>query len=81
MPRTFTPTSGVQYSGIWTMQQVNAAKDDYSRWFVAATSPHMHNGKYELGDTYASEIKNYGTLVQADPLWIEQYHTPSKVQA
>jgi alpha-tubulin suppressor-like RCC1 family protein len=25
MPRTFVPTSGVQYSGIWTMQQVNAA--------------------------------------------------------
>ena len=22
----------------------------YARWFVAATSPHMHDGGYELGD-------------------------------
>ena len=34
----------------------------------------MHGGAYELGDTYAHEIKNYGTLIQGDPLWIEQYH-------
>ena len=48
-------------------------KDPYARWFVAATSPHMPEGAYELGDTYAGEIKQFGQLVAADPEWIEQY--------
>ena len=42
-------------------------KDPYARWFVAATSPMMQGGGYEMGDTYAQEIKNFGQLVDADP--------------
>jgi hypothetical protein len=49
------------------------AKDPYARWFVAATSPLMHDGQYEMGDTYAAEIKKYGQLVLADDGWMEAY--------
>ena len=48
-------------------------KDPYARWFVAATSPMMHEGSYELGDTYAAEIKQYGQLILADDGWLDQY--------
>ena len=48
-------------------------KDPHARWFVAATSPMMHEGSYELGDTYAAEIKQFGQLVLADDGWLEQY--------
>ena len=48
-------------------------KDPYARWFVAATSPMMHEGSYELGDTYAAEIKQFGQLVLADDGWLDQY--------
>ncbi len=55
------------------------AKDPHARWFVAATSPMMHvdhlTGEtcYELGDTYAREIKQMGQLVDADPEWRDEY--------
>jgi hypothetical protein len=49
------------------------AKDPYARWFVAATSPMMHEGSYEMGDTYAREIKQMGQLVEADPEWRDEY--------
>jgi hypothetical protein len=48
-------------------------KDPHARWFVAATSPHMHGGGYELGDTYARDILNNGHLVLADDTWLEEY--------
>jgi hypothetical protein len=48
-------------------------KDPHARWFVAATSPMTPDGSYELGDTYAAEIKKYGQLVLADDEWLEQY--------
>ena len=48
-------------------------KDPYARWFVAATSPMMHEGSYELGDTYAAEIKQFGQLILADDGWLDQY--------
>jgi hypothetical protein len=48
-------------------------KDPHARWFVAATSPMMQGGSYEMGDTYAAEIRQFGTLTQADPEWREQY--------
>ena len=48
-------------------------KDKHARWFVAATSPHMHDGGYELGDTYACEIREMGELVDADPAWLKEY--------
>jgi len=50
------------------------AKDPHARWFVAATSPMMHEGSYEMGDTYAAEIKQHGQLVDADPEWRDEYH-------
>ena len=40
--------------------------DPYARWFVAATSPMMYGGEYEMGDTYAREITQFGQLVDAD---------------
>ena len=47
--------------------------DPYARWFVAATSPMMYGGEYEMGDTYASEITQFGQLVDADPEWRDEY--------
>lgn len=55
------------------------AKDPHARWFVAATSPMMHidhltgETSYELGDTYAGDIKQLGKLIQAEPEWLSQY--------
>jgi hypothetical protein len=40
--------------------------DLYARWFVWAKSP-MTYGEFEGGDTYASEVRNYGRLVAAEP--------------
>ncbi len=53
----------------------NEEKDEYARWFVAATSDMMHNGSYEMGDTYAIDIKRYGRLDReaSDPAWVEAY--------
>jgi hypothetical protein len=50
----------------------NEAKDQFARWFVWASSPWTH-GRFEGGDTYASEVKLYGRLVAAEPAWIEAY--------
>ena len=49
-------------------------KDPHARWFVAATSPMMQDGSYEMGDTYAQEITQFGKLVDADPQWLDEYH-------
>lgn len=46
--------------------------NQYARWFVAAKSP-MTYGSWEYGDTYASEIKQYGHLLLADEGWLEHY--------
>ena len=48
-------------------------KDPYARWFVAATSPMMPEGAYELGDTYAAEVRDLGQLIMADKGWLEEY--------
>lgn len=53
----------------------NEAKDQYARWFVAAKSP-MTFGSFELGDTYAVEVRRYGTLVAAEPEWMAAYAFP-----
>jgi hypothetical protein len=47
----------------------------YARWFVAATSPHMHEGGYELGDTYIADIMGpaQGYLLSATDEWKEHY--------
>jgi hypothetical protein len=48
------------------------AKDPYARWMVAARSGATFGG-FDMGDTYASEIKSYGRLVAATPEWLEAY--------
>ena len=53
----------------------NEEKDPYARWFVAATSDFMHGGGYEMGDTYAIDIRQHGRLNHeaSDPAWVEEY--------
>jgi hypothetical protein len=53
----------------------NEAKDTYARWFVWAKSP-MTYGSFEGGDTYANEVRGYGSLVAADPEWLAAYAFP-----
>ena len=49
------------------------AKDPYARWFIAATSPHMHNGSFEYGDEYKTTITRNAALISGDPEWLEEY--------
>tara|TARA_B110000977_G_C10951619_1_gene444899 strand:- start:231 stop:539 length:309 start_codon:yes stop_codon:yes gene_type:complete len=49
-----------------------------SRWFVAAKSDATY-GSFELGDTYAIEVKRHGVLVAADPEWLDAYDIASTV--
>ena len=51
----------------------NEAKDPYARWFIAATSPHMHNGRFEYGDEYKTTITRNAALISGDPEWLEEY--------
>lgn len=51
------------------------AKDIYARWFVWAQSPHTF-GSFEGGDTYARDVRGFGTLVAADPEWLAAYGFP-----
>ena len=55
-----------------------ANEEQFSRWFVAARSPHTYGG-FELGDTYARDVKNFGRLVAAEPEWLEAYGVRAKV--
>lgn len=43
------------------------SKDPYARWFVATKSPYTH-GSWELGDTYAADIKNNATLTYSEEI-------------
>ena len=36
----------------------------------------MQGGGYEMGDAYAKDIKEYGTLVFATNEWAEHYGAP-----
>ena len=66
--------SGWEWRVLKTYKHSSAElKDPYARWFVAATSPMMPEGAYELGDTYAGEIKQFGQLIMADKGWLEEY--------
>jgi len=49
-------------------------EDAYARWLVAAKSSATF-GSFEMGDTYAIEVKRYGTLVAATPEWQAAYDT------
>ena len=71
---TYANSDGWVWKVLKTYKHPEAeAKDPYARWFVAATSPMMHEGSYEMGDTYAGEIKQFGRLVDADPEWRDAY--------
>lgn len=48
------------------------AKDPFARWMVAAKSE-ATSGWFERGDTYARDVKQYGTLCAATPEWLEAY--------
>ena len=50
----------------------NEKKDPYARWLVAAKSSATF-GSFEMGDTYASEVRRYGRLVACTPEWAEHY--------
>ena len=50
----------------------NEKKDPYARWLVAAKSEATF-GSFDMGDTYALEIKRYGQLVAAEPEWLDEY--------
>ena len=41
----------------------NEEKNEYARWFCAVKSD-MTYGDFELGDTYVSDIKRYGTKLK-----------------
>ena len=47
--------------------------DPYARWYTSVTSPLMHGGSYEYGDTYCKEVLKYGKIVIADKEWLEEY--------
>lgn len=47
-------------------------EDQFSRWFVAGTSDATFGG-FDLGDTYAYQVKAQGVLVAATPEWQEEY--------
>ena len=47
----------------------NEAKNPYARWFVAVESPFTY-GSWEYGDTYVSEIKEYGVRTDVDIDWM-----------
>ena len=75
---TYASRSGWVWKVLKTYKHSSAeAKDPHARWFVAATSPMMHGdfagSVYEMGDTYAREIKQSGQLVDADPQWRDEY--------
>lgn len=70
----YTNSQGWEWRVLKTYKHSAAElKDPYARWFVAATSPMMHDGQFELGDTYAQEIRSLGRLVRADTGWMEEY--------
>ena len=71
---TYTNSQGWVWKVLKTYKHSSAeANDPHARWFVAATSPMMYNGEYEMGDTYAQEITQFGNLVSADPQWLKEY--------
>ena len=52
----------------------NEAGDPYARWMVAAKSDATF-GSFELGDTYARDVRSFGQLIAATPAWLEAYGT------
>ena len=51
----------------------NETKNKHARWRVWATSPLMQGGGFEIGDTYAREIKANASLVECTQEWRDAY--------
>jgi|TARA_R110000744_G_scaffold76515_1_gene151582 hypothetical protein len=51
---------------------INESHNAYSRWFVAVKSDHTH-GSFDMGDSYIGDVTRGLTIVQADPLFEQQY--------
>ncbi len=65
---------GWEWRVLKTYKHSSAEKNDgFARWFVSATSPMMHGGSYEYGDTYCKDILQNGKIVLADKGWLEEY--------
>ena len=74
---TYASPYGWKWKVLKTYKHSTAEKKDpYARWFVAATSPMMHDGAYEMGDTYATDITSNGALIDGDPAWMDEYGAP-----
>jgi hypothetical protein len=72
-PYAIYRAGGIEWRVIKTYKMAKSeAKDPYARWMVAAKSDATFGG-YDMGDTYASEVKAYGRLVAAEPGWLETY--------
>ena len=77
----YTNSQGWEWRILKTYQHPDKEKSNqYARWYVAARSP-LTDGSWEYGDTYATEIQQYGKLkpeAVTDPsvtrlLWAEYY--------
>ena len=74
---TYVSPYGWEWKVLKTYKHSSAERNDpYARWFVAATSPMMPDGQYEMGDTYASEVTRNGILLDGDPAWMDEYGAP-----
>lgn len=76
----YTNSQGWEWRILKTYQHPDKEKtNQYARWYVAARSP-MTYGSWEYGDTYVTEIQQYGelrpaaaTADEAQKLWAEYY--------
>ena len=57
------------------------AEDRYARWLCAVKSPMTFNG-YDLGDSYVTDIRQYGELAyrenpgKPEDNWTAEWYTP-----
>ena len=68
---------GWEWRVLRTYQRPDKETDNqYARWLVAATSPLMGDGGYEIGDTYIRDIMGpaQGYLVSATDEWKQYYN-------
>ena len=72
----YSDNRGWEWRVLKTYKHSSVEKNDgFARWYVSATSPLMHEGSYEYGDTYCRDIKDnfLVKLVSADKEWVEEY--------
>ena len=72
--RVDNPLNGMYFE--WKVLKAWQGRDKedtnpYARWFCAVKSP-MTNDSWEMGDVYASEVKDLAQLVEATDEW-KQY--------